>query len=101
MTSLWCNIVSKIGIKQTKKMKGPIFIYTLCHEHKKPQKQRLKERFKFNFKTRNKTRLCDSKIRTQDVQTNVKTNIYYVNICKHEHKKNMIMLRSQVPCRPT
>jgi hypothetical protein len=25
-------------------------------------------------------------------KTNVKTNIYYVNICKHEHEKNMIRL---------
>jgi hypothetical protein len=25
-------------------------------------------------------------------KTNVKTNIYYVNICKHEHDKNMTRL---------
>jgi hypothetical protein len=25
-------------------------------------------------------------------KTNVKINIYYVNICKHEHEKNMIRL---------
>ncbi len=25
-------------------------------------------------------------------KTNMKTNIYYVNICKHEHEKNMTRL---------
>jgi hypothetical protein len=25
-------------------------------------------------------------------KTNVKTNLYYVNICKHEYKKNMTRL---------
>jgi hypothetical protein len=25
-------------------------------------------------------------------KTNVKTNIYYINICKHEHEKNMTRL---------
>jgi hypothetical protein len=25
-------------------------------------------------------------------KTNVKTNIYYTNICKYEHEKNMIRL---------
>jgi hypothetical protein len=25
-------------------------------------------------------------------KTNVKTNIYYANICKHEHEKNMTRL---------
>jgi hypothetical protein len=24
--------------------------------------------------------------------TNIKTNLYYVNICKHEHEKNMTRL---------
>jgi hypothetical protein len=43
-----------------------------------------------------KTRLCDSKSRTQELRTKARnfqnkcqTNIYYANICKHEHKKNM------------
>jgi hypothetical protein len=67
--------------------------------HKKSQEQRLKGRFKFNFQTRNKTRLCDLKIkpqelrtRTQYVQKNVKMDLYYANICKHEHEKNMTRL---------
>ncbi len=25
-------------------------------------------------------------------KTNIKTNLYYVNICKHEHEKNMTRL---------
>jgi len=25
-------------------------------------------------------------------KTNVKINLYYINICKHEHEKNMIRL---------
>jgi len=25
-------------------------------------------------------------------KTNMKTNVYYVNICKHEHEKNMTRL---------
>jgi hypothetical protein len=52
-----------------------------------------------NFQTRNKIRLCDSKIRTQDlkirtqdVHKNVKKNIYYTNVCKHEHEKNLTNL---------
>jgi hypothetical protein len=42
---------------------------TLCHGHKEPQEPRLKMMFKSNFQTRNKTRLCDSKIKTQDLIT--------------------------------
>jgi len=52
-----------------------------------------------NFQTRNKTRICDSKIRTQDlririqdVHENAKTNFYYANVCKHEHEKNLTSL---------
>jgi hypothetical protein len=52
-----------------------------------------------NFQTRNKTRICDSKIKTQDlrirkqdVHENVKMNLYYANICKHEHEKNSTSL---------
>jgi len=30
--------------------------------------------------------------RTRDVQTNVKTNFYYANMCKHEHENNMTRL---------
>jgi len=30
------------------------------------------------------------------VQKNTKTNIYFVNICKHEHGKNMIRLWCKV-----
>jgi len=40
-----------------------------CEGHEKPQEQRLMERFKFNFQKRNKTKLCDSKIRTQELRT--------------------------------
>jgi hypothetical protein len=47
---------------------------------------------KFNYQIRNKTRLCNSKIktqelkiRTQEVQNTCEMNIYYVNICKHEN----------------
>jgi 2-oxo-4-hydroxy-4-carboxy--5-ureidoimidazoline (OHCU) decarboxylase len=39
-----------------------------CHEHKESQEQKLKERSKFNFQIRNKTKLCDSKIKTQNLQ---------------------------------
>jgi hypothetical protein len=63
--------------------------------HEDPQEQRLKERSKSNFQTKNKTRLCDSKIRTQEheiCKTNVKTYFYYVNICKYEHEKNKTRL---------
>ncbi len=55
-----------------------------------------KKRFKSNFQTRNKTRLCNSKIKTQelltrtwDVQDKCENFFYYVNLCKHEHEKNM------------
>jgi hypothetical protein len=59
----------------------------------------LKKSFKFNFQTRNKTRFviqkqkhynCEQK--NEMCKINVKTNIYYVNICKHEHEKNMTRL---------
>jgi hypothetical protein len=39
-----------------------------CQGQKKPRKQRLKRGSKSNFQTKNKTRLCDSKIRTQDIR---------------------------------
>jgi hypothetical protein len=58
-----------------------------CQRHEEPQGQKLKERFNFNFQTRNKTKLCDSKIKTQEhkmCKKNVKTNFYNVHICKHE-----------------
>ncbi len=51
------------------------------------------------IQTWNKTRLCDSKARTQelgtrtrDVQDKHENNVYFANICKHEHEKNMIRL---------
>jgi len=63
--------------------------------HEDPQEQRLKEKSKSNFQTRNKTRLCNSKITTQNekqehemCKINVKTNLYYANICKHENENN-------------
>jgi hypothetical protein len=44
----------------------------------------------------NKRRLRDSKIKTQELQqkhemckTNAKTNIFYINICEHEHENIM------------
>ncbi len=40
-----------------------------CQGHEDPQDQRLKEGSKSNFQTRNKTRLCDSKIKTQELRT--------------------------------
>jgi hypothetical protein len=46
----------------------PNGIYSNCQKHEKPQVQKLKERSKSNFQTRNKITLCDSKIRTQNVQ---------------------------------
>ncbi len=60
--------------------------------NKESQEERLKERSKSNFQTRNKTKLCDSKtktqehkIRTQNIcKINVKTYVYFVNICKHD-----------------
>jgi hypothetical protein len=59
----------------------------MCQGHENPQEQRLKERCKSNFQTKNKTRLCNSKIRTQelkirtqDVQDKLETNLYYTNI---------------------
>jgi CYTH domain-containing protein len=71
----------------------------MCHGHKKPQEQKLKERSKSYFQIRNKIRLRDSKtrthklrIRTQDVQNNMKIKFYYANICKHEHEKKMTRL---------
>jgi len=39
-----------------------------CYEHKESQEQRLKKRLKFNFQIKNKTRLCDSKIKTQELK---------------------------------
>jgi hypothetical protein len=67
--------------------------------HEKSQKQRLKERFKSNFQKMNKTKLCDLKIKTQElrtktrnVQNDVKTNFYYVNLCKYEHDKVMVKI---------
>jgi hypothetical protein len=51
-----------------------------------------KKRFKSSFQTRNKTTLCDSKTKPQNVMINVKTNLYYVNVCKHEHENNLIRL---------
>jgi hypothetical protein len=59
-------------------------------KHKKPQKHKLKKSFKSNFKTRNKTRLCDSKTKTQDVHNKHGNKYLHVNICKHEHEKNLI-----------
>jgi hypothetical protein len=41
----------------------------MCQGHEEPQEQRLKERSNSNFQTRNKTKLCDSKIRTQDLRS--------------------------------
>jgi hypothetical protein len=38
-------------------------------------KQRLKDRFKSNFQTMNKTKLCDLKIRTQELKTKTQ-NVY-------------------------
>jgi hypothetical protein len=32
------------------------------------------------------------RIRNEMCKTNVKTNFYYVNMCKHEHEKNMTRL---------
>jgi hypothetical protein len=48
--------------------------------------------FEFNFQTRNKTRLHDSKQEHKMCKTNVKTDFYYTNTCKHEHEKNMTRL---------
>jgi len=56
--------------------------------------------FKFNFQTKNKTRLSDSRTKTLYIErerdemckTNMKTDIYYVNLCKHEHVKNITKL---------
>jgi hypothetical protein len=39
-----------------------------CHDRKESQEQRLKERSKFKFQIRNKTKLCDSKIKTQELK---------------------------------
>jgi len=61
----------------------------LCQGHEKRQEQRLKERSKFNFQTKNNTRLCDSKTRTQDVQSKCENKS---SSCKHEHEKNMTRL---------
>jgi hypothetical protein len=43
--------------------------------------------------------MCDSKTKHKNYEqehnmfkTNVKMNFYYVNICKHEHEKNMIRI---------
>jgi hypothetical protein len=55
--------------------------------------------FKSNFQIRNKTRLCYSKQKqnsyTQEhemCKTNMKMNLYCVNICKHEDEKNITRL---------
>jgi len=39
-----------------------------CYEHKESQEQRLKKRSKFNCQIKNKTKLCDSKIKTQELK---------------------------------
>jgi hypothetical protein len=44
------------------------FATTLCQRHEEPQEQRLKEMSKSNVQTGNKTRLCDSKIKTQELK---------------------------------
>jgi hypothetical protein len=42
---------------------------TNYQRQKEPQEQRLKERSKPNFQIKNKIRLCDSKIKTQELRT--------------------------------
>ncbi len=54
---------------------------SLTFKPKKKKKTRL-----FNSKTITK----ELKTRTQDVQDKCEKYVYYVNMCKHEHKKNMI-----------
>jgi hypothetical protein len=49
MTSLWCNIVLKTGIEQTRRNERSTSISTLCHGHEISQEQILKEMFKSNF----------------------------------------------------
>ncbi len=40
-----------------------------CQGHRDSQEEKLKERSKSNFQTRKKTKLCDSKIKTQELKT--------------------------------
>jgi hypothetical protein len=50
---------------------------------------------KSNFQTRDKTRLYNSKTRIQEhkmCKINMKMDMYYANICKHEHENNMTRL---------
>ncbi len=50
---------------------------------KNTHEQRLNERSKSNFQTRNQTKLCDSKIKTQELQIRTRTR----NVQdKHENK---------------
>jgi hypothetical protein len=61
--------------------------------HKKPWEQGLKERFKSNFsKQEIQQNYVIQKQEHEMCKTNMKMDIYYANICKYEHKKNMIRL---------
>jgi hypothetical protein len=64
-------IFISIGVPFALSTKKPVDARMCYHfqGHKKPREQMPKERSKFNFQTRNKTRLCDSKIRTQELKT--------------------------------
>jgi hypothetical protein len=66
---------------------------------RKTTRTKVFKKSKSNFQIKNEAKLCDSKARTQKLKqghemckTNVKTNLYFANICKHKHGKNMSRL---------
>ncbi len=48
--------------------------------------------YQTNFEGKNFIPQHFNLIRMRDVKKNVKMDLYYVNICKYEHEKNMTML---------
>jgi hypothetical protein len=66
MTNAFNPVSKRVIFQKLRIIGGNILEFILCQKHEEPQKQRFKKMLKFNFQTKIKTRLCDSKIKTQE-----------------------------------